>query len=102
MNVLIRLEPDLSHCIETVARRRYEDDLRRALSVAGDDAELAGEIETLVSFLASADFRRLRCESEQHLVEGRKVSFLVSRDGGRAVWTMEVGSDEGAQPGRGD
>jgi hypothetical protein len=74
-----RLQPDLSHCIETVARDEYEHGLRRLL--AGErDEELAERTELLRLFLEAADFRDLRARSERHLLAGKKVSFTVYMD----------------------
>ena len=56
----IELVPDLSHCIETVARREYENLARNYLQSGKGDSELGEKIELLRSFLESADFRKLR------------------------------------------
>jgi len=78
----IELVPDLSSCIETVARREHEETVRRLLAGERPEESLKEKAETLRLFLETADLRRLRAESERHLVEGRKVRFVVFvRDG---------------------
>ncbi len=75
----IELFPDLCHCIETVARKEYEDITRRLLADAGD-AVLEGRLSLLRDFLEMADFKELRRESEQRLLQGKKVKFLLYRE----------------------
>jgi hypothetical protein len=41
----IRLEPDLSHCIETVAKREYERVLSLLLKGCNEDKPLEDELE---------------------------------------------------------
>lgn len=43
-----------------------------------EDKKLEPKIELLKAFLGSADFKRLRRDSERHLVSRKKVRFLVS------------------------
>ncbi|GAH43195.1 unnamed protein product, partial [marine sediment metagenome] len=42
-----------------------------------EDKELEERIELLKAFLESADFGRLRSQSEKHLIEGKKVKFVI-------------------------
>lgn len=84
----IELFPDLCHCIETVARKEYEDITRRLLADAGD-AVLEGRLSLLRDFLEMADFRELRRQSEVHLLQGRKVKFVLYCEQGRLRYRME-------------
>ncbi|MFC1961446.1 hypothetical protein ACFLWN_00135 [Chloroflexota bacterium] len=85
----VELEPELGACIETQAKRRYEQLMGEML---GEETEAAAEeLETLRVFLASADFSRLRSESERYLVAGKKVKFILRREGEGAKYEMEVG-----------
>jgi len=43
----------------------------------GEDEKLAEKLEILRLFLESADFSKLRSESEKHLLEGKRVKFIV-------------------------
>ena len=86
----IELAPDLSSCIETVAKREHEEVVKKLLAVAEPDPALVEKAETLRAFLESADLKGLRAESEKHLVEGRKVRFIVSRKDGVVKYEMQV------------
>lgn len=73
----VELVPDLYHCIETVARREYEDTLNQLLGTGETDEELEERLEILRLFLQTMDFKKLRAESEQYLLTGRKVRFIL-------------------------
>lgn len=87
---VIELIPDLSSCIETTAKREYEKVSKMLLSAARRDEELEQKAETLRLFLESADFRKLRSESEKHLLNGKSVKFVISLDNGRLKYEMQV------------
>lgn len=84
----IELFPDLSHCIETVARKEYDDGARRLLAGASDTA-LEERLSLLRDFLETADFRELRRQSEGYLLQGRKVKFVLYREQGQLRYRME-------------
>lgn len=86
----IELVPDLTHCIETVTKREYRETLRQLLTAEGESEELQGRAELLGTFLAAADFRKLRQESEKYLVEGRKVTFVFYFGEGTPQYDMRV------------
>jgi hypothetical protein len=86
--VQIELFPDLSHCIETVARKEYEDLARSYLQAGKGDSELGEKIELLRSFLESADFKELRQQSEVYLLKGQKVKFILYQERGKANYRM--------------
>ena len=69
--VRIELVPNLSNCVETVAKKEYWKNVSRCLQIEEQDEELQGKIELLKAFLESTDFKELRRESEKHLVEGK-------------------------------
>jgi hypothetical protein len=94
----IVLEPDATHCIETVARHEFQDAQRRILASDQVDAALRERAEMLRSFLESADFRRLRAESEPHLLEGERVTFTLCWGGGSVRWEMRIESGGGGRP----
>ncbi|MEW6034320.1 MAG: hypothetical protein AB1603_05655 [Chloroflexota bacterium] len=80
--VHIELIPDLSHCVETVARKEFREATRQLLASGGEDVELQERIELLRAFLKTADFKKLRRESEKHLLAGNKVRLvLYTREG---------------------
>ncbi len=78
----VELTPDLSHCIETVARREHAAVSRQLLASTRSNRELEEKLEVLKLFLETGDFRKLRAESERTLIEGKKVRFIVYRDEG--------------------
>ena len=76
----IELIPDLTHCIETVAKREYSAVLKQLLTPGKGNKELEEKLEILRLFLERAYLRQLRSESEKRFVEGRKVKFVVYLD----------------------
>ena len=76
----IELVPDLEQCIETVARRKYAELSRVLLRSEERDVETERKLKILGCFLETADFKKLRAESEKMLIEGKKVRFLVYFD----------------------
>ncbi len=88
--VKIKLVPDLEHCIETLAKRRHAEFAQILLESQPGSADVGEKLEILRLFLETADFSRLRAESEKHLVEGRRVRFVITGEGGTAAWEMQV------------
>ena len=86
----IELVPDLSHCIETVAKREYREATAKLLAVPKENNELGQKIELLGTFLETMDFRKLRQESEEYLVEGRIVKFIFYLENGAPKYEMTV------------
>jgi hypothetical protein len=82
------LVPDLSHCIETVARRKYENLVGSYLQTGKDDSKFGEKVELLRSFLESADFRKLRKQSEGYLLKGQKIKFILYRERGKSKCKM--------------
>ena len=74
--------------METQAKRQYKEISERLLK--GEKNNLAERLEILRLFLESANFNKLRSESESHMVEGENVKFIVHREGGKPVYKMEV------------
>jgi hypothetical protein len=88
--VRVELYPDLSHCIQTQAKKEHGQTMKRLLAAEGQSGELEERLELLRLFLEEADFMSLRRESEKHLLEGRQVRFTVYLEAGRPRWDMEV------------
>jgi len=86
----IELVPDLNHCIETVAKQKYAEVVRQLLSSGAGDEKLCERAKLLRSFLETADFKKLREESERYLVGGRRVKFVVYLKAGAAMYEMRV------------
>jgi len=86
----IELVPDLDHCIETVAKREHAAVLKQLLTPGQRNKELEEKLEILRLFLETADFKKLRSESEKQLMEGRIVRFLVYLEGGVSKYEMHI------------
>jgi hypothetical protein len=88
--VQIELVPDLSHCVETVAKKEYENLAKDYLITARDDAESKEKMELLRTFLETADFRGLRKESESYILKGQSVKFILYRQDGEVRYRLIV------------
>lgn len=86
----IELVPSLSHCIETVAKEAYRNLANKYMEGEPEDKEVTGQIELLKAFLETMDFRKLRSESEMHLVEGRRVKFVVYWQDNKPSYDMVI------------
>jgi len=88
--VLIELEPNLSSCIETLAKREYEKALSTILKAGTEDEELSERLEVLRLFLESTDFSALRSRYEKYLEEGKKVKFRIYSARGKVRYKLTV------------
>ena len=75
--------------METQAKRRYNQ-IASELLDKGEVGELAERLEIVRLFLESADFNKLRSESEKHLLEGRGVKFILYLEKGKPKYEMKV------------
>ncbi len=73
----IELMPSLSHCIETAAKEEFWSLVSRYTEAKQEDKELGKKLELLKAFLESMDFKKLRRESEKHLIQGKTVKFII-------------------------
>ena len=89
--VCIELFPNLSHCIETLAKEEYWSSVNRFMAGEQEDEELQQRIDLLKAFSESADFRKLRRESEKHLIQGRTVKFIIHWEENKPNYDMIVG-----------
>ena len=86
----IELIPTPSQCIETVAKKEYDEIVRQLLSSRGHSRKSLEIARLLKNFLETADFKKLRAESERHLVEGRHVKFVVYAEEGVPKCNMQI------------
>ena len=86
----LELVPSLSHCIENAAKTEYQEAVTEYLGKNKADAALEEKIELLRVFLESADFRKLRKESESYLMQGKKVKFLLRSEREKLQYEMLV------------
>jgi len=94
MTIRIALTPTISHCIETVAKREYWKSVNKYLKKRREDKRLEGKIELLRSFLETADFANLRRQSEEHILHGKQVQFIVSIKNKKLLHEMIVENSE--------
>jgi hypothetical protein len=86
----IELFPSLSHCIETAAREEFWNSVNQYMEGGQEDRKLEDKIELLKAFLESMDFKKLRSQSERHLVEGKQVKFVICWKEGKPSYEMMV------------
>jgi len=86
----IELFPSLSHCIETTAREEFWNSVNQYTENGQEDKKLEERIELLKAFLESMDFKKLRSQSEKHLVQGKTVKFVISWKEGKPIYEMVV------------
>ena len=86
--IQIELIPDLSHCIETVAKKEYQNLVTSYLQSGTSAPEFEDKVELLRVFLESADFRKLRKESEKYLLKGQKVKFILYLEEGETKYRL--------------
>lgn len=87
--VYVELEPELEACVETKAKRQYNQILSELLNKE-EEGELTEKLEVLRLFLESADFNKLRSESEKHILEGKVVKFIIYMEKGKPKYEMKT------------
>ena len=86
----IKLEPSLSSCIETVAKKEYKRVLSILLKGDQEEGQMEEKLELLKLFLESADFNHLRSLSEKFLLNGRRVEFMVKSTNNPPKYEIEI------------
>jgi hypothetical protein len=86
----IKLEPSITHCIETIAKKEYERVLGLLLKGKEEDVQLAEELELLRMFLESADFGQLRSRCEELLLAGKRVSVRLTSSYLQPIYRVEL------------
>jgi hypothetical protein len=86
----IEFFPTLECCIEASAKLEYDRLVSGCLESGMLDAETEALAALLRDFLVSADFLRLRSESEFYLIVGEKVRFTISDDGDTLSCRMDI------------
>lgn len=88
--VQVELVPSLTSCVETEAKREYRETLGKLLGFAEQPPEMEERLELLRMFLETTDFRKLRSDSERHLVVGKRVKFTLYWEDGKPGYRMMV------------
>ncbi|MBE0479941.1 MAG: hypothetical protein IBX68_03070 [Dehalococcoidia bacterium] len=83
------LVPTLERCIETAARQEFAR-LAGEFMEGSPETEILEKIDLLRLFLETADFRSLRHISEQHLLQGKRVRFVLRLKEGAVEWEMQL------------
>ncbi|MDD5288165.1 MAG: hypothetical protein PHY28_03535 [Dehalococcoidales bacterium] len=89
----IEFVPDLDHCIETLARKEYSEIVSQLLSSGKNKRKISEntkKAELLKNFLETADFKKLRAESEGHIINGRLVKFVVYTESRVTKYEMRI------------
>jgi len=94
MATRIVLAPTVSHCIETVAKKEYWKNVNTYLKKRKGNKRLEEKIELLRYFLETADFANLRKQSEEHILHGKQVQFIVSVKNKKLLYEMTVENSE--------
>ena len=94
----VKLEPSLSHCVETVAKKRYEKVLSLLLGGEQEDS-LLDELELLRLFLESSDLRQLRSRCEESLLAGKRVEVILKSVHGALPYEVEIKETQGEDQG---
>ncbi len=92
--LIIELDPDISRCIEMTAKKELESVTSELLSSENPSKTLLEKAEVLRQFLLTADLKKLRAESEPHLIAGKKVLFSLSMENGILRHSMTFRSVE--------
>jgi len=87
--IQIELIPTLELCIEGTARQEYKKSADEYIQHGKKDRKLEEKIELLRMFLETMDFRKLRAESERHLIEDKKVTFILTSEKGKPKYEMK-------------
>jgi len=95
----VKLEPNLSHCIETVAKREYEKVLSLLLGGKQEDS-LLDKLELLRLFLESADFVQLRSRCEELLLAGRQIEVILKPAPGDPPYEIEINEAQSEDQGK--
>ncbi len=90
MTLRIELIPTLDLCIEGTARQENKNNAAEYMQRGQKDRKLEDKIELLRMFLETADFRKLRAESEKLLAEGKKVRFVLTKEKGKPKYEMKI------------
>ena len=87
--ITIELRPELDACVQTQAKREYNKTFSELINKT-ENEELAEKLELLRLFLESADFKKLRQESEKYLQEGKEAIFRLHLADGEPEYEMIV------------
>jgi hypothetical protein len=88
--MIVTLEPDTSHCVETVAKKEYERVLNLLINGNQPDSQLEDRLELLRLFLESADFGKLRSRCDDFLLHGRRIVVRLTSTTEALEYEIEI------------
>ncbi len=88
--ITIELFPTKTKCIESTAKGAYNELMRQYLSSNPAPPDSEDKIELLAGFLNTANFKKLRRESEPLLLRGENVVFTIYNDGAGIRYSMKT------------
>lgn len=91
--IKVEIEPELAACIETKARREYQNTLSRFLQKRRDE-RLEARLEIMRLFLETADFKQLREAYENYLVVGKRVKLILRPGKNRPKYEIKITPSE--------
>ena len=77
-------------CIKCLAEQELNSCLRVLLTDEEDNKEVEQRFEMLVSFLKSAESKKLRDESERLLADGRQITLKIHFDDDKPSYELKV------------
>ncbi len=85
------LRPNRDHCIETVARQEHRAVLTELLATGNAAPALTAKFELLTLFLKTADFRKLRAETENLRLGNNHAEVTLKLSRGRVSYQIKPG-----------
>lgn len=86
----LRVHPDLSRCICTVAEQEYWDGVSHLFKTGAEDPDIEEKIELLRAFLETFECDQLRKESEPYIARGKAVAFEIYWRDGRPAYEVKL------------
>jgi hypothetical protein len=91
--MILTLEPDTAHCVETIAKKEYERVLSLLMKSNQADSQLDDRLELLRFFLESADFGNLRSRCDEFLIAGRRVVVRLKSISEIPAYEIEISEE---------
>ncbi len=86
----IQFEPDLSHCIQALAKSEYDRIIKELLESGTGNMQNEQQVEMLRQFLEETDFNKLRSKYEPYLVEEKRIRFTIGPMADETGYSFEV------------
>lgn len=90
MKMEIKYIPDLSNCVEALAKQDYNRTVKKMLESKEETRPLEKRLQIIKEFLESNDFGKLRSWYEPYLVEEKKVVFILKEGLNSVRYEVEI------------